>query len=91
MMFIVVISCWTIAFAFATIFQCIPVSDFWDRFFFDPTLKCFHEYDFYLGITVSDFITDVLIIMLPIPMVWRLQLPLKQRIGVGGIFFTGVM
>lgn len=91
MIFVVVIICWTVSFFFATIFQCIPISTFWNYFFWDAGSKCFHVYDFYLGITVSDLITDVLILALPIPLVWRLQLPVKQRIAVGGMFLTGAM
>ena len=35
--------------------------------------------------------TDFFIFCLPIPVVWKLQLPLKKKIGVLTIFMTGLL
>lgn len=35
--------------------------------------------------------TDFLIFCLPIPVLWRLQLPLRKKIGVLAIFTTGLL
>lgn len=35
--------------------------------------------------------TDFLIFCLPIPVLWKLQLPLRKRIGVLAIFTTGLL
>lgn len=35
--------------------------------------------------------TDFLIFCLPIPVLWKLQLPLRRRIGVLAIFTTGLL
>ena len=35
--------------------------------------------------------TDFFIFCLPIPVVWKLQLPLKKKIGVLAIFMTGLL
>ncbi len=35
--------------------------------------------------------TDVIILVLPMPTVWKLQLPIRQRIAVMGIFATGAL
>ena len=39
----------------------------------------------------SDVIADILILVMPIPMVLRLHLPLKQRIAVLGMFLLGAL
>ena len=35
--------------------------------------------------------TDFFIFCLPIPVVWKLQLPLRKKIGVLAIFMTGLL
>lgn len=38
-----------------------------------------------------NFISDIFIIVLPLPIVWRLQLSRKEKLGVTLIFMSGVM
>ena len=49
--------------------------------------------DIPLGISqgVVGVATDFLIFCLPIPVVWKLQLPIRKRIGVLAIFMTGLL
>ena len=90
--FIAIIIGWTVAFTVALIFQCSPVSAFWSNYEFLILPYCMPALlKFYLGITVSDFITDVLIVILPIPVLWKLKLPLRTRIATVGIFLLGAL
>ena len=34
-------------------------------------------------------LSDLYLLFLPLPAVWQLQLPLRKRIGIAGIFLTG--
>lgn len=34
-------------------------------------------------------LSDVYLLLLPLPAVWKLHLPLRKRIGIAGIFLTG--
>ncbi|KAL8685955.1 MAG: hypothetical protein Q9218_007442 [Villophora microphyllina] len=36
-------------------------------------------------------LNDLLILLMPLPAVWQLQLPLRKRLGITGIFFTGAL
>ena len=49
--------------------------------------------DIPLGITQGSVgvATDFFIFCLPIPVVWKLQLPLRKKIGVLAIFMTGLL
>jgi len=49
--------------------------------------------DIPLGITqgVVNVITDFLIFCLPIPVVWKLQLPRRKKVGVLAMFMTGLL
>ncbi|KAK2768273.1 hypothetical protein FQN54_000126 [Arachnomyces sp. PD_36] len=38
-----------------------------------------------------DVITDIMIMILPIRVIWNLHMPLSQRISIGGIFSVGVL
>lgn len=38
-----------------------------------------------------NFICDLFIIVLPLPMIWRLQLSRKEKLGVTLIFMSGTM
>ncbi|KAI9790932.1 MAG: hypothetical protein M1816_004693 [Peltula sp. TS41687] len=41
--------------------------------------------------SVINIFTDFVILLLPMPMVWRLRLPMRQKIAVIGIFATGAL
>lgn len=80
-----------------TLFQCIPVNAFWARF---DTINPMAPEDFTCGVDVKMFfkgnsipniITDVLIIVLPIPYVWSLQLQTPQKVALAGIFALGTL
>ena len=36
-----------------------------------------------------NLLSDVYLLLLPLPAVWQLQLPLRRRVGIAGIFLTG--
>ncbi|KAJ8058508.1 hypothetical protein OCU04_012694 [Sclerotinia nivalis] len=86
---IVLASLWATLFFFLIIFQCHPVSIFWTKFEFQYGDSCFQTIPFYESTTYTDFLLDILILALPIPMIWKLQLPLKQKIAVSFVFLLG--
>ncbi|KAJ4394474.1 hypothetical protein N0V93_003692 [Gnomoniopsis smithogilvyi] len=69
-----------------SIFGCVPVSYFWDK---AQTGHCINEVEFFRGNGIVNMLLDVLILCLPLPMVWRLDLGLQQKIAVTGIFGLG--
>ncbi|KAJ5781183.1 hypothetical protein N7457_006343 [Penicillium paradoxum] len=71
-------------------FQCKPVHAFWDKTIL--TAECFTN-DTLFAITMYQgvlmFICDVVIIVLPMPAIWRLHMALKKRLLIFFLFSFG--
>ena len=77
---------WFIAAFFGTIFQCVPISLLWDL---ETPGYCINYHDGVLafgGITVA---TDFLILVLPIPLVWRIQISRRKKWLITFTFMLG--
>jgi len=68
------------------IFQCTPVRGAWD-----PSIKasCIHLMLELEIMGILNAITDIITVLLPMPMLWKLQMPLKQKIEVMLTFLVG--
>ena len=53
--------------------------------------NCVHQVPFYYGNSITDLLTDVMVLVLPLPMIARLQMPLKQKMAVAGMFLLGTL
>lgn len=70
------------------IFLCSPISAAWDpQLIF--TDHCGNLQASILGITISSMLLDVIILCLPLPMIWKLQLPPRHKLVVCGLFLLG--
>ena len=82
----------SVAWGFITIlgqiFLCRPISAAWDpnALFTD---KCLNVQAYLRGVTISNLLIDVIILCLPIYMVLKLQLPVRKKIVLAGIFMVG--
>ncbi|KAL8931005.1 MAG: hypothetical protein Q9208_000107 [Pyrenodesmia sp. 3 TL-2023] len=81
---------WGIAFFFATLFECVPVSLVWKTFYGEPR-SCYVYFPMFIATAVTNMVIDFALIGLPWPMIWRLQMPLKQKVAVGGVFTLGAL
>lgn len=92
MIWIVLIICiaWLVSIFFTSIFQCSPVSKAWDPTHMAPG-RCIDELSFYIASAGTDLLTDVMILSLPVPMVFRLQMPLRRKLAVSGMFLLGTL
>ncbi|KAI8945762.1 hypothetical protein F4801DRAFT_593879 [Xylaria longipes] len=77
---------WSISFFFANLFICYPVTALIEPFY---GKKCVDRAGVFLSTLVTDLIFDILILLMPIPVVWQLHLPRKDRLGVLGMFLLG--
>ncbi|KAL4947390.1 hypothetical protein BDW69DRAFT_178501 [Aspergillus filifer] len=85
-----------VACVIASILGCIPVSYLWDRFAGpDPEENnnapgsCFNEIAFFRWNGIANMLLDVLMLLLPIPMVWHMSTTLRQKLILTGIFTVG--
>ena len=68
--------------------QCIPLRMLWDP---DAEGYCFDVNFFYFANAGIHIVTEIAIYVLPIPTLWKLQLPRRQKIGLCGIMSVGAM
>ncbi|CAD6448648.1 e65e15e7-e58f-4bd6-a05a-23b24e3531a6 [Sclerotinia trifoliorum] len=73
---------------FMTIFLCTPVPKFWNVL---ETGHCLNMNYVFLATGTANTISDFLIILLPQPIIWRLQMSFKEHVGVSAIFSTGLL
>ncbi|KAF2794214.1 hypothetical protein K505DRAFT_337152 [Melanomma pulvis-pyrius CBS 109.77] len=83
-----VVFAWLMSLLFIVIFACNPVRGSWDITI--TTAKCIPVKSIYLGGSVPNVITDAILVMMPIPYVWRLHAPLAQRIILASMFMLGI-
>ncbi|EMC94699.1 hypothetical protein BAUCODRAFT_557854 [Baudoinia panamericana UAMH 10762] len=76
---------WSIAvciqFVCETIWLCVPIEAYW-IYPPMPNIRCLDEGKVMLGGGIINCFSDLLTTVLPIPIVVRLQMPLRQRVGV---------
>lgn len=79
---------YNISIMFASIFACTPREKYWNITIPGTCIELLS-----LGVAGSalNLATDLIILCLPMPMVWKLRLPLKQKLAVIGIFATGAL
>lgn len=59
---------------FALIFLCHPVSYFWDKTI--PGGHCGDDNGILFGVAGPNIVTDIAVLVLPLPIIWKLQMPL---------------
>ena len=78
---------WCLAHIITVIFSCQPIPYFWDR-----TIKggkCINENNFSYGTSAANILTDIAVLVLPIPWLWRLQMKTEKKVAIAGIFLLG--
>ncbi|KAI1385873.1 uncharacterized protein F4822DRAFT_414361 [Hypoxylon trugodes] len=81
-----VVGGWVVAQEFILIFSCTPIHAYWDH---DPTAKCLDGNITGWMNAVGNIVTDIIILVLPIPVVWKLNLKKGRKWAVIGIFALG--
>ena len=93
-----VVFAWGTAFILVTLFDCAPVEGAWTRFsveaLMDPAIApvCRVQPEpAYISNSAINIATDFAILILPLPLVWSLNLPKPQKLAVCGIFAIGLL
>ena len=80
---------WFLASFWDTLFQCKPIEASWNHKI--PNANCQDIEKAALGTGISNLILDVLFIVMPIPVIWDLNLPKRIKASLTGIFLLGIM
>lgn len=78
---------WCITFSVETFAHCHPIQKFWT-----PSMKeghCLDQRIVYLGNSIVSVTIDLLILMIPAPLLWRLKLSTLRKIQVTFVFVLG--
>ena len=77
---------WMIATLTVQIFSCKPIEASWK-----PALAkyCIDTKKFYYGNAISNLLTDVIILCLPMPLIWRLNMSKERKFLLSGVFLLG--
>ncbi|KAF7503657.1 hypothetical protein GJ744_003386 [Endocarpon pusillum] len=70
-------------------FLCSPFAFSWDKTI--PNGRCIDVAAAYLSATIINLILDVMVIILPMPVLWRLQMPTGKKVGISAIFSIGAV
>lgn len=81
--FLAVYGTWTIVSAWA---NCVPIAKFWD-----PTIAgfCFDKEALWFSNSAIHIVTDLLILIYPMPVIQSLQLPSRQKYALMAVFALG--
>ncbi|KAI1139094.1 hypothetical protein F5Y05DRAFT_380818 [Hypoxylon sp. FL0543] len=77
---------WVIAQEFVLIFSCTPIHAYWDHTTYG---KCLDSNLTGWMNAIGNIVTDIIVLVLPIPVVWRLNLKRGRKWAVIGIFTLG--
>ncbi|KAF1956052.1 hypothetical protein CC80DRAFT_516889 [Byssothecium circinans] len=84
-----VVSMWGTAVFIIVVTQCRPLRGFWDKTIrADCTVD---SYKFFYGNSTPNIITDILLMIAPLPAIWTLHLELRQKISLSAIFLLGIL
>ncbi|MCJ1438914.1 hypothetical protein MMC27_008304 [Xylographa pallens] len=83
----------SVAYGFAVLLEtlliCKPIAFNWDT-----TIEggsCANETQAFEAVGILNLLTDIAIIILPMPWLWTLQLPITKKIGLTAIFGIGIV
>ncbi|KAL4806071.1 hypothetical protein BDV18DRAFT_160139 [Aspergillus unguis] len=85
--------CLSIASFFVLLLTCIPPSKFWDvtGTAEGDCMLAESQQSFYEINGISNIITDVLIYLLPIPMLWNVRISMRRKAALSGVFGLGIL
>lgn len=83
MVIIIIYGLWAVL---SSIFICIPIASFWD---FTIKGKCLPKGPMWFLNAGINIVTDIIIVFTPAPLIHRLQLSRKQKIGLYMVFMVG--
>lgn len=82
------VGCWLTAQVLVSVVPCVPVEFFWnktiDGYCPDTTPGRWMS-------SVGNIVTDFIILLLPVPVIWRLRISRGQKFALGAVFGLGFL
>lgn len=81
---------WGIIAFFVLLFSCKPISYYWNKWDGEHEGSCLSHNKILLAHSTINIILDVAIVVLPMPVLFKLHMRLSKRIGVAAMFAVGI-
>ncbi|KAF2020851.1 hypothetical protein BU24DRAFT_9760 [Aaosphaeria arxii CBS 175.79] len=81
-----VVICYTVWTVFGSIFACVPVRAFWTH---EKPSKCINQFAMWFTNAGINIVTDFAIIILPMPLIRKLNIARRQKQALIGVFAVG--
>lgn len=77
-----------ISMAFTIIFFCDPVPKIWE-----PELpgKCLNQWNILWGSAWPNLLIDVILLVLPLPLLWKINASIGKKLGISFVFVCGCL
>ena len=73
-----------------TIFRCAPIDTQWA--FHDSETDChFGTYQLFVGSSTPHIVTDVVLLGIPMPLIWKLHLHSSRKVILTAIYALGIL
>ncbi|KAL9017883.1 MAG: hypothetical protein Q9185_004791 [Variospora sp. 1 TL-2023] len=82
---------WTVTFFFCNLLQCYPISINWESLVGNVKDKCIDVNRVIVAQCWTDVASNVVILALPMPSIWAMQMSVRRKLAVCGIFLLGLM
>ncbi|KAH8696377.1 hypothetical protein BGW36DRAFT_397944 [Talaromyces proteolyticus] len=87
---IALILVWGLSFLITILVACRPLHAYWDTTL-DSSAECSNEQARTLAFTITNLIFDIIVLILPVPTLWKLQLPIRERLVLIGLMSLGIV
>jgi len=84
---IIYIICFIISTTLVQLFACRPIAASWNPT--TPDHKCISLRIYFLASGILNSVSDFIVFLFPAKMLWNLQIPTKQKVGVIAVFSSG--
>ena len=78
------VTLWVFCIGISAVFRCTPISKAWMP---SSSGHCMKSYGWLLAATIMDVIIDVLIVILPFPVIWNLKTKKSRKVILTTVFF----
>jgi hypothetical protein len=84
----VIVWCWAFSIVIEAFLLCRPFPSNWD-----PTVpgKCGNRNAAFVAAGALNMLTDIMVLLLPVPHIWSLQLQIGRKIGLLATFGLGIL
>ncbi|KAG8529603.1 uncharacterized protein KY384_006240 [Bacidia gigantensis] len=78
---------WWLGALFVAFLHCRPLAFYWDKSL--PSGVCSDDKTVGFALTGTELVTDIIVLILPIPWLWGLKRTIPRRVAVVGLFLLG--